>query len=379
MKHINQLTIAALCFCPVFFSCTKTASVTVNASNDSTSTSGSVGTPTPGTVITFAGNGNQGFVNGTGSAVEFGSPVALTVDKMGNVFVVDALNYCIRKITYNGIVSTLAGNGSSGYVDGVGTKAQFEAPNGIAVDTYGNVYVSEGNSNPNHRIRKITPDGLVTTFAGKGISGYENGLSSIAEFYGPGPMAFDGASNLYVGDVINERIRKITGSGAQGVVSTFAGNGNQGYLNGSGTSAEFDVPEGLAFDPSGNLYVADELNFSIRKISPSGIVSDFAGTKNNAGFSNGTGTSAQFVNPLAIACDSIGNLYVAEGSLNNCIRKITPEGVVTTVAGSQMGGFADGTVANAVFNSPTGIAIGPQGNIFIADAWNYRIRKIFLK
>jgi NHL repeat len=301
MKRIHQIAIVAISLCPIFFSCTKTASVNVNAGNDSTGSSGTGVTPVPGTVITFAGNGNQGFVNGTGTAAEFGSPIALAVDNLGNVYVVDGLNYCIRKITYNGIVSTLAGNGTSGYVDAQGTKAEFEAPNGIAVDINGNVYVSEGNSNPNHRIRKITPDGTVTTFAGKGISGYTNGVSSVAEFYGPGPMALDASSNLYVGDVINERIRKITGSGVLSLVSTFAGNGNQGHVNGPASSAEFDIPEGLAFDPSGNLYIADELNFCIRKITPSGTVSDFAGSKNNAGFSNGTGNKAQFVNPVAIA------------------------------------------------------------------------------
>jgi sugar lactone lactonase YvrE len=380
MKQILFFVIGALCIGILLSSCTKASSNTVTLGNTDTSasSSGSGSQFAAGTVFTFAGNGNQGFVDATGTSAEFGSPKAITVDKLGNVYVVDGLNYAIRVITPEGVVSTLAGNGTSGYVDGQGTSAEFEAPQGIAVDESGNVYVSEGNLDNNQRIRKITPSGYVTTLAGTGVKGFLNSTFGLAEFYGPGPMAFDQSGFLYVGDMINERIRKLEGEGALSLVTTFAGNGKQGDVNGPASSAEFNIPGGIAFDPSGNLYVADTYNFSIRKITPSGTVSAFAGNKNNSGYLNGTGTGAEFLNPVAIASDSLGNLYVSEGSINNCIRKITPAGVVTTLTGTQAAGFADGTLGTAIFNNPAAIAIGPKGNLFVADAWNYRIRKIIL-
>jgi sugar lactone lactonase YvrE len=380
MKQILSFVIGALCIGILLASCTKASSNTVTLGNTDTtaSSSGSGSQFAAGTVFTFAGNGNQGFVDATGTSAEFGSPKAITVDKLGNVYVVDGLNYAIRVITPEGVVSTLAGNGTSGYVDGQGTSAEFEAPQGIAVDESGNVYVSEGNLDNNQRIRKITPSGYVTTLAGTGVKGFLNSTFGLAEFYGPGPMAFDQSGFLYVGDMINERIRKLEGEGALSLVTTFAGNGKQGDVNGPASSAEFNIPGGIAFDPSGNLYVADTYNFSIRKITPSGTVSDFAGSKINSGYLNGTGTGAEFSNPVAIASDSLGNLYVSEGSINNCIRKITPAGVVTTLTGTQAAGFADGNLGTAIFNNPAAIAIGPKGNLFVADAWNYRIRKIIL-
>jgi hypothetical protein len=382
MKQITQSIFIVFCLVCLFASCTKTSVVGSPAGNDSsssTSTSPGSGEQFPvGTVFTFAGNGNQGFVDGTGTAAQFGSPIAITVDNLGNVYVVDGLNYAIRKISPYGVVSTLAGNGTSGYVDGQGNAAEFEAPQGITVDALGNVYVSEGNINNNQRIRKITPTGMVTTLAGSGFNGFMNGPASLAEFSLPNPMAFDAAGILYVGDVGNQRIRRILASGPLSTVSTFAGNGTKGDINGSSSSAEFDLPTGLTFDPEGNLYVADEYNFSIRKITPGGIVSNFAGSRLRNGYVNGTGDAAQFENPVALTSDSLGNIYVSEGSINNVIRIITPAGVVTTLAGSQAPGFADGTLSTAVFDNPVGIAIGPKGNLFIADAYNYRIRKIIL-
>jgi sugar lactone lactonase YvrE len=377
MKQIHGFVMATLVIGCLFASCTKTAAVSVATGSDSTLGSGS--TLAPGTVFTFAGNGNQGFVDGTGTAAQFGSPIAITVDNLGNVYVVDGLNFAIRKITSDGVVSTLAGNGKSGYVDGQGTAAQFEAPQGITVDAQGNVFVSEGNINNDQRIRKITPSGTVSTIAGTGFNGYLDGIALRAEFSLPGPMVFGEDGILYVGDVGNQRIRKILGVGeVLAMVNTFAGNGSKGDVNGPGASAEFDLPTGLAFDPTGNLYVADEYNFSIRKIAPSGMVSNFAGSKGNSGTLDGTGALAQFVNPVALASDSLGNIYVTEGSLNNVVRKITPAGVVTTLTGTKAPGFGDGTLATAVFDNPVAIAIGPKGNLFIADAWNYRIRKIIL-
>jgi serine/threonine protein kinase, bacterial len=379
MKKIYSWCLSALLLgCLQLVSCSKTTSGGSGGGNNSTGGPGGSAAGTPGNVITFAGNGAQGYMDATGSAAQFGSPVAIAIDNQDNLYVVDGLNYAIRKITPAGVVSTLAGDGTSGFVNAQGTKARFEAPNGITVDKNQNVFVSEGNSHNNHRIRKIAPDGTVTTYAGAGVSGYLDGTASMAKFNVPAAMALDAESNLYIGDVNNERIRKILGSPILTLVSTFAGNGNQGYANGTGASAEFALPSGLAFDPSGNLYVADEYNYCIRKITPSGTVSEFAGDPNNAGVGNGKGNAAQFDNPVAVAIDASGNIYVAEGSINNCIRKIAPDGTVTSLTGTQNGGYADGPFAKAAFNNPSGLAVDSKGNIYVADAWNYRIRKIII-
>jgi hypothetical protein len=320
-------------------------------------------------VTTLAGSGSSGSADGTGTAASFDEPQGVAVDGSGNVYVADYSNHLIRKITPAGVVTTLAGFvNCEGFIDGPSTEALFDEPYGVAVDGNGNLYVGERDNNV---IRKITPAGVVTTFAGSGSEGSADGTGTSASFYSPTGVAVDGIGNAYVADRDNHLIRKITSAG---VVTTFAGSGSQGSADGTGTAATFNRPTGVAVDGSGNVYVADRDNHLIRKITSAGVVTTFAGS-GSAGSTNGTVTEASFYFPAGVAVDGSGNVYVADRD-NHLIRKITSAGVVTTFAGSGSSGSADGTSTEATFNRPTGVAVDGSGNVYVADRDNHLIRKI---
>ncbi len=254
---------------------------------------------------TYAGTGFYGSSNGQSHLSNFYYPCYTTFDASGNMYVADFYNHKVRKISPSGVVSTLAGSGTAGYQDGAGSTARFVYPSGVAVDASGNVYVTDRD---NHRIRKITPSGVVSTLAGSGSIGSANGTGTAASFYTPTGITIDGSGNLYVSDYNNHRIRKIT---PLGVVTTYAGTGAQGFSNGAALSATFRNPHGLTMDSQGNLYVADRHNYAIRKISNTGVVSTIAGD-GTSGYANGIGTSARFGWPNAVAIDGSGHLYVAD-------------------------------------------------------------------
>jgi sugar lactone lactonase YvrE len=212
---------------------------------------------------------------------------------------------------------------------------------------------------------------MVSTFAGSGVNGRDNGTGTAASFAFPDGVAVDSSGNVYVADNNNSLIRKITPAG---VVSTLAGNGLPGSANGTGTAASFTYPEGVAVDSLDNVYVADTWNRLIRKITPAGVMTTLAGS-GVSGSANGTGTAASFAFPSSVAVDANGNVYVVDGSNHN-IRKITPAGVVTTLAGSGVTGSANGTGAAASFNYPSGVAVDSLGNVYVADTLNQLIRKI---
>lgn len=315
-------------------------------------------------VSTFAGNNSWGSNDGTGTIARFNQPVGVSVNSIGNLYVADKYNHRIRKIISTGAVTTLAGN-IYGFANGTGAAAKFKNPTGIALDGNGNIYVADRNNNC---IRKITSAGVVTTLAGSTTWGYADGIGTAAKFKNPTGIAVDGNGNIYVTDSENHRIRKITSAG---VVTTLAGS-TWGSTDGTGAVAKFDTPTGITIDGIGNLYVTDRNNHRIRKITSTGIVTTLAGS--TPGFADGNGTVAKFSVPTGITVDGNGNLYVTDAN-NHRIRKITSTGFVTTLAGSTPG-FADGTGIVAKFNNPTGITIDGNGNLYVADRYNHRIRKI---
>jgi serine/threonine protein kinase, bacterial len=325
------------------------------------------------TVSTFAGSATAGNTNGTGTGASFDGPAGVALDSSGNLYVAEYYNNDIRKISPAGVVTLFAGSssGTSGNTNGTGSGATFHNPTGVAVDSAGNVYVADESNN---EIRMITPAGVVTTFAGSGTAGNVDGTGTAAEFNGPEGIAIDSSGNLWVADGGNNEIRKITTPGA--VVTTWAGNGTAGRANGNGTSATFNMPVGVAVDSSGNLYVADFNNNEIRKIDTTDAVTLFAGSSTGAsGSANGTGSAAEFLGPFGIAIDSAGNLYVTDSG-NSEIRMLTPSAVVTTYAGSTTAGNVNGSASAAEFHYPFGIVVDASGNLYVCDYINNEIREI---
>jgi hypothetical protein len=361
-------------------------------------------------------------VDGTGTAAQFYGPGGLAVDGAGNVYVADTGNNTIRQMAQVGadwVVTTFAGLvGSRGSQDGTGSAAGFDNPRGMALDGAGNVYVvDEGNST----IRQVTPAGVVTTLAGMaGWTGTNDGTGSDARFYYPSGIAVDGAGNIYVADTFNQTIRQMTPIGADWVVTTLAGMaGSSGTNDGAGSAARFSQPGGMAVDTNGNIYVADSGNSTIRRVTPAGVVTTLAGisagsslavdiavdttgniylaygntirkvtpvgtnwvvttlagTVDDTGSVDGTGSAARFFYPSGVAVDSAGNVYVSD-FLNYTIRKVTPGGAVTTLAGlAESQGSTDGTGSAARFNNPQGVVVDSAGNLYVADSYNYTIRK----
>ena len=327
---------------------------------------------TPYTFTTFAGDGVPGLADGTGSAARFTQPLGTAADNAGNVYIADYYNNMIRKITPAGVVTTLAGSADTGVdADGTGNAASFYQPSGVAVDSSGNVYVADTY---NYTIRKITPAGVVTTLAGlAGNGGSEDGTGNAASFYQPSGVAVDSSGNVYVADTYNYTIRKITPAG---VVTTLAGlSGTSGSANGTGSSARFNNPTYLTVDSSGNVYVADTNNHTIRKITSAGAVTTLAGLPGTRGSIDGTGNGARFSNPKGISVDGAGNLYVCDSG-NRTIRKVTSSGVVTTLAGLA-GNIAlvNGTGSSARFIDPVGMAVDGAGNLYVTESTSHIVRK----
>lgn len=364
-----------------------------------------------GTVSTIAGlDGQRSMQNGIGSAARFNNLYMFAIDVQDNLYAVDEDNHNVRKInTTTGEVSTLAGNLDSGWNDGEGANAQFRSPTGIAVDGNGNVYVADAE---NHLLRKISSNNVSTLAGSVGISGHVNATGSAAQFNKPIGLATDADGNLYISDSNNNEIRKATPEGAvsdffyaynphgltldstntflfkgsfyfngihkidltTNLMSLLAGDAGQGSTDDTGSAARFNKPIDLKVDSSGNLYVADSYNYTLRKITPGGVVTTLAGSPGNSGFVNEIGSAARFTLPKGIALDTSGNIYIADGKT---IRKVTSETNVSLFAGSNNFGFADGIGSAALFSGAISVAVDPAtNNIYVADSDNHVIRKI---
>ena len=333
---------------------------------------------TVGSIVHLVGHlFGSGNLDGLVSAAAFNGPREIAADSSGNIYVADTVNHLIRKITPQGVVSTLAGSsGVSGSANGTGAAAQFNSPYGLAVNSTGEVFVADRE---NHTIRKITPAGVVTTFAGQAtVAGSTDGIGAAALFNNPSALAFDSLGNLFVAEFGNNVIRKILPNGTvslyAGTVSGFGQAPNPGVR----ATAQFCNPQGLGIDSQNNIYVADTCNHVIQKIS--GLIDDvsiFAGSAGSVGNANGVGTVARFNNPYGIAVDSTNNLYVAD-AVGRTVRKITTGAAVTTLAGaSNVEGATDGTGGNASFTTLWGLVVS-NNTIFAADASNNNIRQITL-
>ncbi|KAH3766787.1 Virginiamycin B lyase [Pelomyxa schiedti] len=317
------------------------------------------------TVSTVAGTGISGRLDGRCYTAQFCSPSGVALDWDGNIFATSSNS--VRVITVSGDVMTI-GCGTAGHLDGNGTDAMFNEPYGIAVDFLGNLLVSDV---ANHCIRKITPQGVVSTIAGQGgKKGFVDGPSQNARFQSPYDIAVDIYGTIFVADYGNHAIRAIY---SQGYVVTIGGNGKAGFADGQGSKTLFSSPSSIALDGASNIYVTDSGNFRIRKITQDGTVSTVAGSI--FGFADGQASFSKFGSTSGIAVDVLGNIYIADYS-NHKIRMISQTGMVSTIAGTGSGGFSDGLGSTASFNYPYGLAVDFCGNVYVGDCANNRIRKL---
>ena len=337
------------------------------------------------TIYTCFGNGMVGSAGdgGPASAAQLSAPVAIAADAIGNLYVADAGTggYRVRKIDRRGYIYTHAGTGISGYSGdgGPATNAQFKTPASLTFDNFGNMYIADAND---HRIRKIDTTGMITTIAGTGVFGYsgDGGPATNAQINNPIQLLWENRTGyLLISDQSNHVVRKID---RDGVITTIAGTGFLGYSGDAGpaTNATLNKPVGLAFDTIGNLYIGEFFNHTIRKIDTNGIITTFAGTGISGFSGDGGPASVALVNrPCYIAIDDIGNLYFSDQT-NARIRKITPSGIISTIAGTGVRGFSGdgGAATSAMIHSTAGIYIANNcsSNILIADQSNHRVRVI---
>jgi hypothetical protein len=331
------------------------------------------------TVVQTVAGGGVGDGDSATSAILF-QPLGTATDAAGNVYIADAQNNRIRKVATNGIITTVAGNGVAGYSGdgGAATNAELSFPSGVSIDGAGDLYIADQGNN---RIRAVTPDGTILTIAGNGTAGYsgDGGAATNAELSFPSGVAIDGAGNLYIADSQNNRIRKVAAGVLTPTITTVAGNGTAGYAGdgGGASSAELSYPYGLAFDATGNLYIADSGNSVVRKVATNSTITTVAGN-GTEGYSGdgGAATSAELDAPISVTIDGVGNLYIADNG-NNRIRKVA-SGKISTIAGNGTAGYSGdgGAATSAELDYPAGVAIDGTNNLYIADNANHVVRKV---
>lgn len=326
------------------------------------------------TVSNAAGSVTSATLVLTVNVVIIPQPAGLGVDSSGNLYVTDPSTNVLHRVTAAGVVSTLAGSsGSAGSADGSGSTARFNQPRGLSITSDGTSHIADTG---NATVRTATAAGVVTTLAGSaGSRGNTDGTGSSATFNGPQAVARDSAGNLYVADTLNHTVRRVTSTG---VVTTLAGApGQSGSADGSGTAARFNSPSGIAVDSAGNVFIADTTNNTLRRIGAnSTTVTTLAGLSGVSGSSDGEGAAALFNRPTGLAIDASGNIHVADSG-NSAIRKVTPAGVVSTFAGlPSIAGMQDGTGFGAYLNQPQALAFDSAGNLWVADTGNSALRHI---
>ena len=335
---------------------------------------------TAGVITTVAGTGEWGYSGDGGPATnaQLQRPRGVAVDGLGNLYIADSDNHCVRRVDTAGVITTVAGTGERGYSGDGGppTSAQLRSPQGVAVDGLGNLYVADYL---NHRVRRVDAAGVITTVAGTDERGYsgDGGPATSAQLGAPRGVAVDGSGNLYIADYGNGRVRKVD---AAGVITTVAGTGQRGYSGDGGpaASAQLGLLRGVAVDGSGNLYIADARNHRVRKVDATGAINTVAGTgERRYGGDGGPATSAQLGRPQGVAVDSSGNLYIA-ANYNRRVRRVDAAGVINTVAGTgQWGHSGDGGPAtSAQLRSPHGVAVDGLGNLYIADTYSSCVRRV---
>ncbi len=332
-----------------------------------------------GSLTVVAGNSTAGYSGdgGPGPGAQLNAPTAIAIDSGGNVYIADSSNNRVRRVSSSGIIATVAGNGTPGYSgdNGPATQAQLSGLQGIAVDSNGNLYISDRVGS---RIRRISPLGIITTIAGTGTNGYsgDNGPAGSAQLYNPYGIAVDGSGNLYIADSNNFRIRMISTSGT---ITTVAGSGAVGFAGDGGpaTKALVDGVFSVASDAAGNLYFTDTFNSRVRLVSTVGIIATVAGSGLMGNGGDGRlATAAQLNQPFGVAVDGSGNLYIADRN-NNKIRKVSG-GIIATLAGNGSLSYSGdgGAAITAQFNQPCGVAVDASGNIYIADTNNSAVRVV---
>ena len=329
------------------------------------------------TISTIGGNGSAGYVDGPAAGSQFSIPVATAVDAKGNVYIADSVNHRVRMIS-NGTISTVAGSGTPGYSGdgGQATLADLDYPSGVAVDKSGNLYISDMK---NQVIRKVTSTGIISTYAGNQALGFGFGTDNIAatsgQLYNPLGLAVDSAGNLYIADSHAGAapntlglIRKVTAS--SGIISTVVGFGT--------TAGQLITPEAIAFDASGNLYISDGELHVVAKFSNGVLQLNFAGSGYN-GYAGdgGPASNAELADPVGVATDAAGNVYIAD-PVNNRIRRVTQDGIISTIAGVTRFGYSGdgGPALKAQMWSPRGVAVDASGNVYIADTENDVVRQL---
>ncbi len=341
-----------------------------------------------GVMTRVAGNARAGYSGDGGPApsAQLAGALAVAVDAAGNIFIADTNNYRIRRVSTSGIITTVAGNGINGYLGdgGPAVSAQLANPTGIAVDGSGNIFFSDTTytSIPamNNRIRMVSPNGIIRTVAGNGTSGAsgDGGPAIAAQLASPAGVAVDASGNLFIADTQNNRIRMVA---ADGTITTVAGNGTFGFSgdNGPAASAQLSIPNAVAVDASGNLFIADTQNNRIRRVTASGIITTVAGRFGccGSGGDGGPATAATLVFPAGVAVDGSGNFFIAD-SQSGIVREVSAGGTIGTVAGSTYApsGGDDGPALNARLSAPNAVAVDGDGNVFVADYNNNRVRKI---